>query len=139
MEGSDDTRITEILTTIGRMDGRQEGLVKTTERIETAIFGNGKPGLRADVEALGFKVKDIDQRLVAVEDRDCTERIEEIEERHQEEDETKGERMKRRSKEQDSFRNFRWALIFMAATMIINFIMRILEPHAGWIQFLKGG
>ena len=66
---ADDTQLLQqILQATARLDERQQAMQKTVDRIDRAIYGNGSPGLRQDVDELRHRVDIIDERHAEIDE-----------------------------------------------------------------------
>lgn len=114
----------ELLT---RLDERMAFVQNKVIRIEEAVFGNGKPGMRNEINSLHTEMGEIYKRVDAVESfggscpiLEVKEVLENIQERHAGEDEEKRKILERKDKETAEFIKFRWALLVSIATTLVS-------------------
>ena len=112
---------------LARLDERMAFIQEKVVRIETAVFGNGKPGIRTDMNELAHKVSEIEKFERTVLCSRCKkplgsveETVEEIDKRHAEEDAAEQKVQARKDKEASEAIKFKWVLITMVATSAIN-------------------
>lgn len=84
---------------VGQMDGQISQIAKSQLRMEEAIFGNGKPGMKAEIADL----------------RDEVDRLKNIENRRDQE----------KQKQRDEFRKFRWGFLAAIFTALLDILLRV--------------
>ncbi len=84
---------------VGQMDGQISQIAKSQLRMEEAIFGNGKPGMKAEIDDL----------------RDEVDRLKNIENRRDQE----------KQKQRDEFRKFRWGMLAAIFTALLDILLRV--------------
>jgi predicted ribosome quality control (RQC) complex YloA/Tae2 family protein len=84
---------------VGQMDGQISQIAKSQLRMEEAIFGNGKPGMKAEIDDL----------------RDEVDRLKNIENRRDQE----------KQKQRDEFRKFRWGFLAAIFTALLDILLRV--------------
>jgi len=84
---------------VGQMDGQISQIAKSQLRMEEAIFGNGKPGMKAEIDDL----------------RDEVDRLKNIENRRDQE----------KQKQRDEFRKFRWGMLAAIFAALLDILLRV--------------
>lgn len=84
---------------VGQMDGQISQIAKSQLRMEEAIFGNGKPGMKAEIDDL----------------RDEVDRLKNIENRRDQE----------KQKQRDEFRKFRWGFLAAIFAALLDILLRV--------------
>jgi septin family protein len=99
---------------VARLDERMEKAVEIISRLELAVFGNGKPGLRQQVEAQ-------ESRLVRIEEQHSIDQEAAAAVESEKAEEEKAER--------SEWRKYKWGMIFFGTTVVIDILMQLL--HVG--------
>ena len=110
-----------------RLDERMAFIQEKIVRIEEAVFGNGKPGIRQEVSEHSRRLTEIEHiekgcPIFYVEDR-----LKEIQDRHNREDAVAKKEEETREKEMAEFRKFKWALLATIASTIVGILANFIK------------
>jgi len=117
----------EIHDTVARLDERQRGISRKVERIESAVFGNGTPGLRSDFECIESRLDAIEKFENGCPIFEVVEDIRLIEARHAAEDKKQEENAEREKSGEDEYRKFRWGMLAMLIATAIDIILHYIN------------
>ena len=93
---------------MARIDERQTQMADVLEKITECLYGNGKPGLKADLEELTRKVADVE----ALHQTEKERRLK-----------TEQDHAEAKRAEVGEWRKFRWRIITTFVTMLIDLIV----------------
>ena len=113
--------------TLASMGQQLAQLTKVTSRMETAIYGNGKPGLQARVEDQNRRLSGIEGVCKLEQEADLVDRLQEIEQQHTKEaadrQQIANDLVERQKAEKAEWRKFRWGFIGTMGTVIIDILI----------------
>ena len=92
---------------MARIDERQTQMADVLEKITECLYGNGKPGLKADLEELTRKVADVE----ALHQTEKERRLK-----------TEQDHADAKNAEVSEWRKFRWGIIATFVTMLIDLV-----------------
>ena len=114
----------ELLT---RLDERMEIIQRKVGRIEEAVFGNGKPGIRQEVNEATRRINEIELIEKACPIQDVREVLKTVQDRHVVEDDREKEKKARKDREASEFLKFRWLVLATLATTVINLLSGFIQ------------
>ena len=113
------------------MAQKLEHLTIITTRLDTAIYGNGKPGLKTTVEQNTSRLNAYTTTCRLDDDLDIVDRIESIETQHmkekEERDQIAADLVEAKKAEKAEWRKFRWGFIGTIAAVLLDLAARLLK------------
>ena len=117
--------------TLASMGQQLAQLTKVTSRMETAIYGNGKPGLQARVEDQHRRLSGIESTCKLEQEADLIDRLGVIEEQHHAEktvrEKVATDLAEAQKAERSEWRKFRWGFIGTIVTVILDIVLHALH------------
>lgn len=91
-------------------------LAETSIKLEKAIYGNGVPGLRSQVDRVEMRVQSLEEL------EGLKEEVDHITERHEAEDKERAEASEGRKDDLKRWRDFKWGMLTVASLLILDLL-----------------
>lgn len=123
----DQQLLLEIRDTVIRLDERQKAINTKVNKIEGAVFGNGVPGMRAELSNLGERVGKIEEFESSCPILALQEDLQAIRLRHQGEDKQEDDTKKDMLSKVSEYRKFKWGLVALVIATLLNILLNYLK------------
>jgi len=108
-----------------RMDEKMTTFDKKLDRVDKAIFGNGKPGIQEQLNSQDKRMQSIENIEKGCKIGEVINVLEDIQERHADEDKAAEECKEAEQKKTDELRKFRYGLISAIVMFVLDVAVRV--------------